>query len=130
MAKALFLLFNHSFTKAQLKDAHLFLGISEVREMPEELKRLWSDISPDLEGLYHYLEPVREWLKKEARTGDVALIQGDFGACFHMVHYALDNGITPVYSTTRRKASEVSLPDGTVKLQHEFSHVRFRRYGL
>ena len=75
-------------------------------------------------------KPVKKWLVAHARPGDFVLIQGDFGACFLMAVFSMDNGLVPLYSTTRRHAAEELQTDGRVKLIHHFRHERFRRYGV
>lgn len=81
-------------------------------------------------GLADYLAPVRDWLAQTAQPGDYVLIQGDFGATYLMVRYALENGLIPVYATTRREAHETLQPDGSVRLTHTFRLQQFRRYGV
>jgi hypothetical protein len=44
------------------------------------------------------------------------LIEGDFGACYLMVRFALEKGLVPLYSTTRREAEERYDADGSVRL--------------
>lgn len=61
-----------------------------------------------------HLRPVFDWLLKEARPGDYLLVQGDFGAIYLTVSFALPHELVPVYATTERKTVEVRLPDGTV----------------
>jgi hypothetical protein len=56
--------------------------------------------------------------------------QGDFGATYLMVRFALEQGLIPIYATTRRKAREESQADGAVKLTHHFQHQTFRKYGV
>ncbi|TVR01595.1 MAG: hypothetical protein EA399_01935 [Desulfovibrionales bacterium] len=129
MLPNLFLLFNHALTPEQRADARASLEAGEVVEPPEALRGLWSNLPPESEGLFDFLAPIRQWLAGNARPGDFVLIQGDFGACWLMVRYARDNGLRPVYSTTRRQAEELHQPNGTVKLVHHFRHVRFREYG-
>jgi hypothetical protein len=130
MAASLFLVFNHRCTPAQEADARASLGVSELVGLPAPLQELWSRIPPDLEELSPYLQPLRNWLGKHATKGDFVLVQGDFGACWLMVGFALERGLIPVYSTTTRQAAEEHLPDGTVRLIHHFEHHMFRRYGV
>ncbi|NCO60062.1 MAG: hypothetical protein COZ70_02650 [Deltaproteobacteria bacterium CG_4_8_14_3_um_filter_51_11] len=129
MTKKLFLLFSHSFTRLQEKDAISTLGVERIVALPPELQALWSDIPPGLDSLECYLEPLKAWIEKSARPGDFVLVQGDFGACYLIVRFSMSKGLCPIYSTTERKAAENVGPDGTVRLTHEFMHVRFRRYG-
>lgn len=126
----LFLLFNHHFTPEQEAQAREQLGITKILAFPAELQRRWSQIPPDLPGLQDYLAGLKEWLAKEARPGDYILIQGDFGATYLMVSFALEKGFIPIYATTRREARETVQPDGSVRLTHTFRHQQFRRYGV
>lgn len=128
--RRLFLLFNHRFTPDQVSQAEEQLGVTEVILLPPELRDLWGQIPPDLPGLADYLAPVRDWLAQTAQPGDYVLIQGDFGATYLMVRYALENGLIPVYATTRREAHETLQPDGSVRLTHTFRLQQFRRYGV
>jgi hypothetical protein len=126
----LFLIFNHQFTEAQASDARASLGIQHIISLPSNLQDQWSHIPPDLPALADYLKPLRDWLSAQAKAGDFVLIQGDFGACYLLVQFALKQGLIPVYSTTHREAEEEIQPNGTVKLTHHFQHQLFRRYGV
>jgi hypothetical protein len=126
----LFLIFNHQITSDQEADARRTLGVKAIVSLPEALQNLWSNIPPDLPKLMDYLRPLRDWLSAQAGAGDHVLIQGDFGACYLMVGFALKQGLIPIYSTTQREAEEERQPDGTVKLTHHFQHNIFRRYGV
>ena len=126
---SLLLIFNHRITSLQEEDARRSLGVEGITDLPEELKAMWRQIPADLEGINSYLAPIQSWLKCQAKKGDYVLIQGDFGACFIMVNFALEQGWIPIYSTTEREAMEEHGPDGTVKITHQFRHRIFRRYG-
>ncbi len=128
-AHLLFLLFNHTLTPEQHADAQASLGVGTVVVPSKDIRGLWSNLPPEPEGLFDVLDPIRQWLAGNAQVGDVVLIQGDFGACWLMVQYAREQGLLPIYSTTRRLAEELPQPDGSVKLVHHFRHVRFREYG-
>jgi hypothetical protein len=130
MSKTLFLLFNHSLTSIQEEDARNRLGISRIIAPPEPVSALWRQIPTELEALEGYLAPVEEWLKEKAKPGDYVLIQGDFGACYLMVRYAMQIHLITIYSTTRRDAEEEPALNGNVTLTHRFRHVAFRRYGV
>jgi len=129
MAPRLYLLFNHRLTAEQEADARTSLKIAEIVPPTAAIQDLWRLIPADLEALDDYLRPVREWLAAAAAKGDYVLIQGDFGACFLMARFAIERGLIPIYSTTRRQAVEQNRSDGTVKLVHHFRHRRFRTYG-
>jgi hypothetical protein len=125
----LFLIFNHQVTPDQEADAFRSMGIAKITPLPYELQERWRNIPPDLTSLVDYLEPLRVWLSDQTTAGDYVLIQGDFGACYLLVHFALNHGLIPVYSTTQREAEEEFLPGGTVRLIHHFEHQIFRKYG-
>ena len=54
MTVTLFLIFNHKITSRQQKDAETTLGIGAIKELPFELKELWSNIPPQLTGIQGY----------------------------------------------------------------------------
>jgi hypothetical protein len=126
----LFLIFNHEITEQQKKDAHKSLRVGRIVDMPPDLKKLWHSIPPELPKIESYLKPFARWLGTNAAKADYVLIQGDFGACFIMVNFALSNGLIPVYSTTDRNAAEEHGIDGSVTLVHRFQHQIFRKYGI
>jgi len=123
------LIFNHALSQDQHDDAKVSLGVNEFVEMPEMLKEIWQQIPADPETIENLLLPIKDWLHTSAQKGDVVLIQGDFGATWFMVSYAMAQEMVPVYSTTRRCAEEIPQNDGTLKSIHVFKHVLFRRYG-
>ena len=108
----LFLLLNHTFTGTQETDARQSLGVTRIVDLPGDLKALWRQIPAELSRIAEYLEPVMDWLGKHAGKGDYVLVQGDFGACYLLVNFAFKEGLTPVYSTTHREASDEQDGDG------------------
>jgi hypothetical protein len=125
----LFLIFNHEFTDDQIADARASLGVGYILKLPDELQNLWANIPPDLPEIGGYLKPLMDWDGLKAENGSYVLIQGDFGACYIMVNWALRHGLIPIYSTTKRVAEESVLDDGSVLNTHKFKHGIFRRYG-
>jgi len=124
----LIVLFNHTLTAAQEADARAGLGVEDIVEPPDDIKKAWANVPPEPDDISGWLAPVRKWLLAVARSGDFVLVQGEFGATFQMVGFCFARGLTPVYSTTRREAREEHLPGGAVEVRHLFSHVRFRMY--
>ena len=124
----LFLLFSHSLTEAQRADAESSLNITEFIGLPDDLQTRWSNVPPELESLDEHLRPLLDWLSDTASPGDYLLAQGDFGAVYATVHFALEHDLIPIYATTRRQVYENALPDGKVQIERVFEHVRFRRY--
>jgi len=123
----MFLLFSHTLSDEQAVDARDGLGVDEIVYLPQELQALWSGFDPSLERVD--TEEFERFLSKEANIGDIVLIQGDFGASFKMVQFALENKLIPVYATTKREVTEL-VEDGEKIKKSIFKHVRFRKYGV
>ena len=123
------LLFSHILTPEQERELREGWNVTSIVSLPSELQQLWSGVPPHLETLSFYLGPLLSWLEAEASPGDVAVIQGEFGAVYLTVQKALSLGITPLYATTQREIRSVPQPDGAVKQERVFRHIRFRIYG-
>ena len=130
MYPKLLLLFNHTLTDFQAESALSSLGVQEIVDLPSDLKALWRQVPPELIEIEGYLKPVMEWLTENGAESDYVLIQGDFGASFLLVKFAFEQGLIPIYSTTRREAVEEHHADGSVQIVHRFQHQIFRRYGV
>jgi hypothetical protein len=125
--KKLFLLFSHSLTPAQEKDAKESMQIEEFIKLPDDLQKLWSNIPPELTTLDNYLLPLKGYISNESTKDDVVLIQGDFGACYEMVNFVKSLGLEAVHSTTKRDVVE-KIVNGKVEKFSRFEHVIFRKY--
>ena len=125
--KKMFLLFSHKLTQTQKDDAIKTLGIDEFVYLPENLQILFSNIPSDLNNLDEYLLPIKDFLKENSHFGDVVLIQGDFGAVYHIAHFSKNLGLKSVYATTNRVIEEILVDEKTIK-KSIFEHVMFRRY--
>ena len=130
LKRTMFLVFNHKLTNEQMLDAKENLKVEEFVPLPEELKKLWASIPPELESIETYIDPILDFIHAKGCVDDVVLIQGDPGAVFITVNFSKKLGLVPVYATTRREAVEKQLPDGSIELKHVFKHVRFREYGV
>ncbi|MDE7315231.1 MAG: hypothetical protein K2N11_05955 [Mucispirillum sp.] len=124
----IFILLSHQFTEEQISDINSELQISSIIYMPENLYSLWSNIPPEPEKIHDILNPIRLWLKENAKSGDYALIQGDMGATYQMINYAFSINMYPCYTTTERISLQEKDDNGTVNLIKQFKHVRFRLY--
>jgi hypothetical protein len=124
--KKLLLLFSHSLTDAQKKDAKN-MGVADFVTLPDKLQYLWSNVPSEMDDIKEYAKPFCEFIDTHANEGDFVLIQGDFGLTYNLVSYAKQKGLIPVYSTTKRKAKEI-IKNGKVSKISEFKHVRFRKY--
>jgi hypothetical protein len=125
--KKMFLVFSHTLTPTQEADAKKSLGIEHFVTLPKELQEMWSNIPPQLTELSVYLEPLKQWLLLNANTGDMFLVQGDFGATFEMVNFIKSYGFVAVHATTKRDVVEKTV-NGVVEKISRFEHVIFRRY--
>lgn len=124
----LFLFFSHSLTEDQTKDATNTLGITQVIKLPEALQKQWSQVPAEIAELGGYLPQFVDWLQAEARPGDYALIQGDFGMTYAMVNACKEMDLLPIYATTRRESQESVNEAGEVIKTLRFKHIRFRKY--
>lgn len=126
----LLVIFNHQLTSGQIADAWRSLNIKKIMEPGAELRDLWANMPPHQDNLADCREftALHDWLIANSLPGDFVLIQGDFGATYLLVRFAMELGIIPIYSTTRRQAEELHNKNGDVDLIHRFRHVKFRRY--
>ena len=120
------LLFSHHLSDEQKSQAHN-LGITHFLSLPKDLQQLWSNIPPEEADIAHYLQPIKQWFEDVVNSGDFALIQGDFGACYHMANFAKTHSVTPLYATTQRVAIEKTDQGKTLKTSI-FQHIRYREY--
>ena len=121
------LLFSHKLTNEQKQDAKNSFVIDEFIYLSDDLQKIWSNISPDLQTIQDILEPIKEFIKTNSNQDNVVLIQGDFGACFIMVNFCKDLGLKTLYATTKRIAQEYE-KDGKMIKKSIFEHRRFREY--
>jgi len=122
------LLFSHKLTESQTENAIDRWDIGSFIPLPPELQDVWSNISPDIESLHDILKPIKEFVRKNLHKGDIALIQGDFGASYIMVNFVKELHIKPLYATTKREVQEFKQDGKTIK-KSTFEFRRFREYG-
>lgn len=127
-SKRLFLIFSHKLTDIQIEDAKANLGIDEFIYLPDELQNIWRNISPYVEDINDKLEGFFKWIDVNVSKEDYILIQGDFGATYHLVKYCKSKDLRPIYSTTEREAVENRKGGSTIVLSHKVSHIRYREY--
>jgi len=124
----MFLLFSHNLTDAQKEDAKENFTTKEFVALPQELQELWSNVPSQLGEVAEYLEPLKSYLKEQLTTNDVVLVQGDFGATYHMVKFLEGLKVKAVHATTKRNVVEKTI-EGKIVKTSIFEHVRFRIYG-
>ena len=122
--KTLFTLINHTLTSEQEEDARKNLNVDKFVNIADAM---WSDIDPSDKSVIKFVETYKNKLKKQAKAGDVLLVQGDFGATYNMIRFAKNMGLIAVYATTNRIVSE-QVENGKVVIKREFKHARFREY--
>ena len=125
MVKA-FCLLNHELTQNQILELKNRFNVENIIYPPEELSRKWSQIPAEKELDKNIIGNVTNWLTA-ANKGDLLIVQGEFGATFMIVDYALKNELIPLHAVTKRVAVEHR--DGeVVSKQYVFEHVCFRKY--
>ena len=125
MVKA-FCLLNHELTQNQILELKNRFNVENIIYPPEELSRKWSQIPAEKELDKTIIGNVTNWLTA-ANKGDLLIVQGEFGATFMIVDYALKNELIPLHAVTKRVAVEHR--DGeVVSKQYVFEHVCFRKY--
>jgi hypothetical protein len=100
------------------------LGVGRFVTVPS---KIWSKIPAEYETIDECLTSIKLFISNHFQTGDFLLVQGDYGATFNMVQFAKENGLIPVYATSKRYVKEVV--DGEyVTTIREFKHIRFREF--
>lgn len=126
--KSMALLFSHQLTEIQKQEAREKWGVKRFLPLPPSLQSQWSNIPAEGDFSYHWMEPFVTWLMENTSTGDLVLIQGEFGAVYVMVSWCHLQERIPIYATTERRYESHRLPDGSIENRHIFRHVNFRRY--
>ena len=88
---------------------------------------IWQNIPPENEKISDLLDEIKKLILKDAKKGDLILVQGDFGATYIMVNFAFQNGLVPIYATSKREVKEKRENDQVVTIR-TFKHIRFRKY--
>ena len=123
----LYLLFSHTLTEEQEKDARERFGIDEIVPLPKGLLEIWSHIPAEEEKIKLYIKDIFMYLDQVTQD-DYVLVQGDFGATYMAVNYVREKGATPIYATTQRNVVEKQVGNKSIKTS-VFKHVRYRVYG-
>ena len=92
------------------------------------LAEMISNVPPELDSLEQYVQPFVNFLKENAKEGDIVLIQGEIGIVVIMVQFCWKMKLDPIYATTSRKVIEIKKDDGTVEKKSTFEHILFRHY--
>ena len=125
--KKMILLFSHKLIASQEADAKEGFGVGEFVYLSDELQKVWSNVPPDMADIREYLEPVVKFLQGTLNSGDIVLVQGDFGATCYMAKVVKELKGVAVYATTKRDVVEVKVGD-KIEKKSVFEHVMFREY--
>lgn len=128
MEKSFIVLTNHDLTDRQRTEAMEEFGCSKIVLPPQGIRYFWAHVPPRGELTKTGIGDVIDFLEKTSQTGDLVLVQGEFGATFFTVDYCFKKGLIPVYSTSERVYDETINRDGSVARYHNFKHIRFRMY--
>jgi len=126
--KKMFLLFSHKISDTQILYAQEQMAIDEFVYLPKDLQSLWSNVPSDLNSLQNYLQPLEDYLNKSLHRGDIALVQGDFGAVYQIVNYCRLKNIQSYYATTKRNVIEYTDKNSKSVKKSVFEFRRFREY--
>ncbi len=122
-----YVLLNHKLSGIQTKQLKE-RGVDRIVRPPESISAFWQGIPPTGPLPVPLLDKITNWLQNNAKSGDLVLVQGEFGATCFIVDYCFQNQLTPIYATSERKYREETQKDGSVVRIHRFSHVQFREY--
>jgi hypothetical protein len=126
--KKAFVVLSHELTDEQKKELFSIWSVREIVIMPSEVREAWEKISPSVDSLEKELKPVIDWLETCSSPGDVVVVQGEYGATVRVAMRSREIGLIPIYATTGRVLEENKLPDGSIKVERIFRHVKFRKY--
>lgn len=123
-----FVILSHELTLDQVEELRSAWASEEIVYLPEDLTQVWEDLSPEAESVKEAIEPILQWLKDCSYPGDLVVVQGEHGATLKVALFSYSIGLVPIYATTKRILQETRLPDGSVRQERIFKHVKFRRY--
>ena len=119
-------LLNHKLTLRQESELRTLFGIENILYPQTFVSELWAQIPTDRELNKENLEPFTNWLQ-DTKTGDILVLQGEFGATFALADYSLKKGLIPVCAVTERVAQEEREGE-IIHRNYIFEHKCFRRY--
>lgn len=122
-----FCLLNHILTQNQISELQKRFSSEEIVYPDKNLSGQWSQIPPEQDN-GEIIRKVSGWLRNSgAKSGDLFIVQGEFGSTFALADFALKNNLVPLYATTKRVAKETREGE-KVKREYIFEHVCFKKY--
>jgi len=122
----IYCLLNHELTSKQKEELFPEYGANNIIYPPAAVSALWAGIPTDKELTKVHFEPFTAWLR-DAKPGDVLILQGEFGATFALTDFALQKGLIPVCAVSKRVSREIREGE-VVRKTNDFEHICFRRY--
>lgn len=119
-------LMNHVLTEGQRNELFVKYACSQVCLPPAELSLAWCAVPVDIVIAKGFFTPFLSWIDSFA-DDSIFVIQGEAGASFALVDYAMSHHLTVLHSVTERKAKETRNGEKVFRM-YEFEHVCFRKY--
>jgi len=120
------ILLNHTLTPKQTQELKEIFGVNDIIVPSQEICDFWQQIPTDMEISEEFLQSVLEWLSA-MQSGDILVIQGEFGATFALADWALKKGLKVLHSVTERVATE-NREGERIERSYVFEHKKFREY--
>lgn len=111
---------NHKFTQEQLEDLKVNWEINEILELPEDLKKEWSNLTPD-----NYKEVCDRIINLAIKEDHPFLHLAGFAPA---VNYVAQDYPICIYAFSVRDSIDVPQEDGSIKKISTFNHKGFYRY--
>ena len=124
--KKVLLVFSHQLTENQEKELIEEYKVKEIKNLPEELQNMWSNVSIK-KNYKENLEKIKKFIKENFNKDDIILIQGNWGYTYNLVKWSIENELIPVYSYTERNVEEIKEGEIVKKISY-FEHVKFVKY--
>lgn len=119
-------LMNHQLTAAQENELIHRYGAERIVFPPAGISSAWMNIPVEAVLKRSSVSPFLTWIDSIPPSSAVVL-QGEAGASFALIDYALRRNLVVLHSVTERKASEARRGE-IVTRKYEFEHVCFREY--
>ena len=128
MSNKIILLFSHELTESQTIELKNKYNIQTVIYLPENLQQQWSNIHPDYIDIEEELKNIKTYILQNIDKNTYLLVQGEYGAVYHMVNFAFANNIIPIYSASKRVYESKKIDEDRIENIHYFKHIKFQHY--
>lgn len=111
---------NHVLSDVQIEDLRKNWEVTEVIELPSDLKNLWSNLTPE-----NYKEVSDKIIDIAVKEDHPFLHIAGFPPA---VNYIAQNYELSIYAFSERSSKDIPQEDGTVRKVSIFNHKGFYRY--